>query len=243
MLNIMKKIFTTIILLILYISLNSFTIKEKLLEAKDGQYIVIEQNKMYSVLSIYKISKDYLVIEEASILKNMFNKSLSFKGWFEAKVKNANSHILYKIDLNNNKIIKSYSFTKKSFIALKDDENIIIQLLKLNLKKLSNDERKKIGPLLSNEERDRRKIFNPVKIVNNKKIKNTNFEVYRGVFPNNSTPFANKKIEFYFDKNSSFFFPYFIEIDTGNISMIIKAIDSGDNLKSSISQNDRKINF
>jgi hypothetical protein len=228
----MKKIFKIIILLFCFSFFCSFTLKDKLISAKEGQYIIFDQHKMYSFLSIYKKTESSILIEEASILKNQIKKDL-LKPWFENKAKNASSHIIYEIDLNKNIIINSYSFTKKAYINLKNEDNFLTMFLKLNLKKLSLEERKKIGPKLSDDEKDRRKLFNPQKIKDQKKIKKPNFDVYRSYFPETSAYFSNNKIEFYFDKEG-FFFPYFIEIDTENISIIINAIDSGENIKSSI---------
>jgi hypothetical protein len=228
----MKKIFIISILLFSFSLLCSFTLKGKLINAKVGQYIIFDQHKMYTILSIYKKTNTSLIIEEASILKNQIKKDL-LKTWFETEAKNASSHIIYEIDLNKNKIVNSYSFTKKAYINLKDEDNFLTMFLNLNLKKLTLQDRKKIGPRLSEEEKDKRKVFNPTKIKDQKKIKNAIFDVYRSYFPENSSYFSNNKIEFYFDVED-FFFPYFIEIDTENISIIIKAIDSGDNIKSSI---------
>jgi hypothetical protein len=227
----MKKLIILFFFLCSNIFAQNFSFKEKLLESKKGDFIVFEFNKFYCVLCVFDIQDNELILEEITISKDKFEKTTSFKNWLENGAKKNNSWTIYKINLEINKIIDAFSICKNSWIKLTTNESLITGLLDINLTKLSDAQRKKIGPFIV-DQIDKRPPWNPIKIVDSKKIINSKFDVYRSIWPNDSSEFATKLFDIYF--SNDFSFPYFIEINNGNISYIIKAIDSGKNLKSVI---------
>jgi len=236
----MKKLIYIFILLFSYVFAENITLKEKLTNSKKGDFIVYEHNKIYSLLSIFDMQNETIILEEITIPKNKFNKNLTFTKWAENKAKKHTSWTIYEIDLKKNKIINAFSVSRNCFINLMNNESLITALLDLKLKKLDFEERKKIGPPPQTNEMDRRAIWNPTKIVNSKKIKKPFFHAFRSIWPDDGSEFAYKIFDIYFD--DSFCFPYFIDINNGHISYIIKAIDSGTDLKSNTYFPRKKLN-
>lgn len=228
----MKKYFY--LFLVLFVSsyvviyAGSITLKDKLLKSKKGDYIVFEYNKIYSLVSIFEINDKSIILEETTISKDLFNNKLSFKNWFENGALNNTSWTIYKIDLKSLKITDAYSISRNSWINLIDKDSFLCGLLNLNLNEIKELDRKRIGPPPLDDEMDRRQLFNPIKIVDSKKIKNQKFKVFRSIWPDDKSEFANKMFDIYFDDICCF--PYFIEINNGHLSFIIKAVDSGENL-------------
>ncbi|NGX41115.1 MAG: hypothetical protein KR126chlam4_00951 [Candidatus Anoxychlamydiales bacterium] len=235
----LHKYFILLLFLFLTFSIRVFSednlFKKRLKEAKKGDFVVFEYNKLYSSLSVFEIDTENnrVILEEIIIPKDSFDKKLSFRDWIEKKANESTSWTMYEIDLSENKIIDTYSVSRNCFIDLKNQISITAKLLDLELNKLLDRDRKKIGPPPSVGEVDRRAFWQPMKYIDGKRIKRAKFNVYRSIWPDDSSELSLKRFDIYFDKN--FVFPYFIEVNNGHMSYMIKGVDSGKNLKSSIS--------
>ncbi|NGX28061.1 MAG: hypothetical protein K940chlam1_00234 [Candidatus Anoxychlamydiales bacterium] len=211
---------------------NSF-FKDKLKSSSKNDYIIYEYNQFYSILSVLDKTLDSLVLQEITISKNTFKKNyISFRKWLQNGGKKSLSWSLYEIDLKTNKIKDAYSVSRNCYINLLNNESLITHLLDLDLKKILDKDRKKIGPPPMRAEVDRRALWQPNKIVDSKKIHKPKLDVYRSIWPNDGSEFASKTFDIYF--GNDFAFPYFIEINNGHISFMIKAIDSGKDLNTPI---------
>lgn len=229
----MQKYLLLFLLFFSQVFANSTFFKDRLKSSNKSDFIIYEYNKFYSILSVLDKTETLLVLQEITISKNNFeNKTINFKKWLENGAQKNLSWALYEIDLKTNKIKAAYSVSRNCYIDLLNNESIITHLLDLNLKKLFDNERKKIGPPPMRSEADRRALWQPAKIINSKRIKKTTFDVYRSIWPNDGSEFASKRFDIYFD--NEFAFPYFIEINNGHMSLMIKAIDSGHDLPSPI---------
>ena len=228
----MKRILLFLLILVSFAEAQETTFKDFLKKGNKGDYIAIEYKKMYSVLSIFEIFEDRIILEEISIPKNKFNKKESFKDWVQNGAKKNSSWMLYEINFKNAKINDAFSITRNAWINFSNNENVLTKLIDLPLKKLTSSERKKIGPRPMRGEKDRRSNWNPTKYFDSKKIKKTNFAAYRTIWPNDDSDLASKIFDLYFDITNSFPLPYWIEINNGNISLMIKTIDSGNNINS-----------
>ncbi|NGX43977.1 MAG: hypothetical protein K1060chlam3_00135 [Candidatus Anoxychlamydiales bacterium] len=228
-----------ILLLFLVFSIRAFSednlFKKRLKEAKKGDFVIFEYNKLYSSLSVFEIDTENnrVILEEITIPKESFDKKISFRDWMEKKAKASTSWTMYEIDLDENKIIDTYSVSRNCFIDLKDQISITVKLLDLELKKLLDRDRKKIGPPPSSGEMDRRAFWQPMKYIDGKRLKRAKFDVYRSFWPEDSSELSLKRFDIYFDE--TFVFPYFIEVNNGHMSYMIKGVDSGKDLKSAIS--------
>lgn len=232
----MKKYVIIFLLFFSFGFAQDLSFKDKLYKAKKGDFIVFELNKFYSALCVFDIENTDIILEEITISKDKFDKNnISFRSWIENGAKKNNSWTIYKIDLETNKIKDAFSICKNSWIKLTTNESLITGLLNINLTKITDNQRKKNG---STTQINTKKLWNPIKIVDSKKIINPTFDVYKSIWPDDGSEFSNKVFEIYFSQDFSF--PYFLEIQNGNLSHFIKAIDSGNNLKSTVQYFPRK---
>ena len=84
-----------IILLFLSASLQAVTLKDRVLAAEVGDYVVTEQAKNYSLLLIRQKSEGRLVLEEISTPQ----LQKSWKKWVEEQAPGATAWVVYEIDL------------------------------------------------------------------------------------------------------------------------------------------------
>ena len=224
------KLFKLIFIYILTFNVYSISFKDKLLNAEKGNFIVIEQNKLYSIININYVDKSKIVFEEITVpTKHVKLKNIDWPYLIKSKSLNFTSWSMFEVDLELNQIDKAYSFLKRAWFSFPSD-NFFLNLINLNLKFLSYDERKKIGQPPCSEEPDLRKQWKPVKIVNGSIIKDADFDVFSAVWPKDKSNLSEKTLELYFDKEANFPFPYWTHIYDGNLNFKIKVVDSGNNM-------------
>lgn len=222
-------------IILFFISLSLFAeenIKDRLFKADDGDFIVTELGKMRTILIFRKIEKNKLLLEEITVPSHDSKKITSWKKW----VKNlAPGHIawnMYEIDLENDQMLESFSFSKSAWFTIDDQYSLFTTLLKLPFTLLPYEKRKKIGPPPNFEEMDRRSVWNPPMIVEGEKISYPSFIVYETKWPKDNTELSNKRMELYFDIEGKFPFPFWIQVYGAHGSAYLKVIDTGKNLVS-----------
>jgi hypothetical protein len=228
----MKYIIKTFFLIFIPINLcfASFSLKESLQKGSKGDFIVTFQNNVYSLLLIQEITNKKITLFEISVpKKHVTKKDFSWKNQILKKSINSTSFNSYEIDISSGKLLTCFSFLKNSFFKIEDQNNFLTKFLTLPLTPVSNDKRKKIGPLM-NDEVDTRAFFSPPMIINGKKQKKPQYKVYQTVWPKDGSDLSGKTLDLYFDDKSTFPFPFWVQISTGNIEVMLKAVDSGKNL-------------
>ncbi len=223
-------------LLVLFFLMSSYgfcniTFKDKILKANKGDFIVTEKNNVYTLLSINDINENSITFEEVSILKDKY-KYPSFRKWIEDNAPDHSSWLMYEIDLNTYEIIEVFSFSKRAWLTLSKDDAYLCKLFSLPIKKINKRDRKKIGPRPLPGEMDTRAIWNPPMTIDSKIIEKKTIEVYKAKWPKDSTEFSNNTLELYFNENDNFAFPYWIQASSNHLTIMLKAVDSGKNLKS-----------
>ena len=165
------------------------------------------------------------------------SSSTSWRSWLESGAPGHTSWIMYEIDPETNALIEGYSFTKRGWLYLDDSQHFLSKLLTLPLRKVSNEERKKIGPAPFGNEPDHRSLWNPSLIVEGKKTK-APFEAWKTRWPKDDSLLSSCEIQLYFrEQDDKFGFPYWIEASNGHYTYAIKAVDSGKNLVSPLTSN------
>ncbi|MEX0961375.1 MAG: hypothetical protein WDZ28_00775 [Simkaniaceae bacterium] len=224
----MKRVFFLLLLFTSSLFCNIHSAKEKFYFAKKGQYIVTEQQNIYSFLTILEKKEHQLILEEITLPVSQKKKKESWANWYQKGAHGQTSHILYEIDIDQALLKRAYSLSQKAYLK---PEALLPQLLSLPLKKLKPHERKKIGPTPPCDQIDTRKIWNPPLFRLGKKVQNPCFEAYSARWPRDETPLSQKKINLYFDlKRVDFPFPCWIEISDGSNTFKIRGIDTGDQL-------------
>lgn len=208
-------------------SLFSESLKEKFLTAEQGSYIAFENQNTISCLIFHSIKNDKLYLYEISFPSSHLKEGFDLKKWLLNKAEDSSSFVIYSINMNSNTIEDCFSFTRKSYINISDQGSFLPKLLKLELKPVADDQRKKIA-LKAGEIQEKPKFWNPPKIVEGCKIQERHFDVFKTSWPLDDSELSNKPIVMYFDKeNKTFPFPYWIEIGQGHICHKLRAKDSG----------------
>lgn len=231
----MKIMRTLITLLLVYIfPLSAMTLKEKFSHALPGDFIVTEQSKNYSILFIRAITPKSVILEEITAPENSLDSTKqTWLGWIQERAPGHTSWISYEIDLENDRLMESYSYTENRWLYLQDSDYLMAKLLTLKLNPVRESDRRKIGPPPAAGERDIRAVWNPTLIVEGKKVIKPKSEVFHGIWPDDNTLVAGCGIEFYFDAGRpNFPFPFWIEIQSRHYALKIRSIDTGTGLTS-----------
>lgn len=217
-------------------SIQSTTLKNRFEKGSPGDFIVTAQDGIYTVLILRHREKNQLILEEISIPQTQWKiQKNHWQNWLDEKAPGHTSWSLFEIDLEQGKLIESYSINKQSWLYIDSSEFLLSKLLELPLHKVGKEARKKIGPPPGPGEQDFRSIWNPPLICSGKALKKPSFEVYQGQWPRDRSLIEDCLIDFYFSSLDPLFpFPHWLEIQSAHYTLTIRAIDSGKGLISPI---------
>ena len=223
------KSFIFLSILFIPIALSALTLKDKLIEAKVGTYIVTKQNKTYTLLRIYSLNAYALSLEEINIPSCFINASKhNWKQWIEDKAPGHSSWIVYSLDLSTNTITTCYSYDRKIFIAPDNLNAFLPTLLNLDLHLVSEKEQLQTAPSSKPGQVMANHIWRPPQYIEGKKIESPLYSVYKASWPKDRSELSGQTLIFYFDqKCPSFPFPYWIQAKQIGIKYTVKAVDSG----------------
>lgn len=231
----MKKLFhIAIILGILTQPLLAVPVlQERLKDAKVGDYIVAESNKMISLLAIRSLNPHSLVLEEIDAPVSALDpKPSSWGEWIHQRAPGHSSWSMVEIDLDHHQLIECYSFTRCAWIQLSEHESLISTILGLPLEIVPTSDQRRIGPEPMNGEPDVRQIWQPPLFEEGKRLENIEFNVYRAEWPQDGSELAGNRVFLYFDKLNRMPFPAWIQMQTAHVAASLRIIDSGKNLPS-----------
>ncbi len=238
MMQSMKKWLATLSFLCLPLLANALTFKDKLLGAKVGDFVVTEQNKIYSVLLVKAIFETSIELEEISVPMHSFDsKKMGWRAWLDQNAPGSSSWMVYHLDFVEEKLQESYSLTQNKWLYTDETDYLLAKLLTLSLTPVPEKERRRIGPSPEEGVEDRRALWNPPLVRESAKVKKPCYEVYRGKWPKDSSELSECTILLYFDKeNPSFPFPYWLELSNGYISIKLRTVDSGTKLQTPLTR-------
>jgi len=208
---------------------NQYPLRERLEKAKSGDFIVFEANKTITLLAIRSISEQSMVLEEISA-PAMKKKPNSWAEWIQAKAPGHTSWSMIEIDLQNRQVLECYSFSRGAWLSQSPQDSFLAGLLHLPVTPIEQQNLRRIGSPPQDGEKDRRQIWNPPLIVNGEKVENISFTAYEAVWPQDNSELAGKTVSLYFDSEAKSPLPCWIQVDTGNITASLRAIDSGHKL-------------
>jgi hypothetical protein len=209
-------------------------LKDKFLLSEKGDYIVTDQNDLYTLLHVREITPHQLVLEEISIPKKQFSSlHLTWREWVNNKSPNNTSWNIFEIDIKNNKVLEIYSFSENGFLHV-DSDNFLLKLLNMPITLLEQKDRRKVGPRPYVDEIDRRTPWSPSITINGTYYEKTNCDVYQIAWPKDGSHLSNKVLDLYFDNTHGIALPFYIQINNSYLSIIYKTVDCGKNLISPI---------
>ena len=212
------------------------TLHNRLQNLDGGEFIVTESNKILTLLTYHPLpKKDRIMVEEISTPKNAISFPIVWQSWIDKYAPGHHSWTLYEIDTRSGELISCFSPSKNEWLPIAGESRILPQLLGLPLKEVSDCKRKRIGPPppAHIETEDYRPLWAPLLIYNGQIVKDADFDVYETSWPKDNTPLSLAHITLYFHRqNSSFPFPYWVQIDNGLARAKIRILDSGTGLQS-----------
>ncbi len=206
-----------------------FALKEKYQKGHPGDFIVTEQDHTYSLLFIRENTADRLLLEEIAVPESQIDlNAIDWSQWVKAKAPGHTSWTLYEIDTLSGNLIEAFSYSKRGWLFLDQTQQFLSKLLCLPLSKLGNADRRKIGPQPTAHKEDLRAVWNPPLTFEGKKQPKPQFEVWKGIWPEDGTQMGKCIVELYFSKtNPAFPFPYWIEIKSPHYTFKMRSVDSG----------------
>lgn len=225
-----------LLLLPLTLFAKPLTLKEKLAGAQEGSYLVLEQNKTYTLLFIRQIDSQRLVLEEVSIPGSLLPQPWSgWKCWFESGATNNTSWTMAVVHLESALFEEVYSFTKGGWLDITCLDTFLTTLLNLPFELVPESERRRVGLPPGYNKPDHRPLWQPRLIFNGCLIPNSYFSCWSTVWPNDASELARKKIFVYLPERGEnpgtphypTYFPYLVEIEGKIGSAKVRVVDSG----------------
>lgn len=211
-------------------------LRDNLEKAVAGDYLVASICKNLTLFHVIEKNAEDLKIEEISLPEN--SRPPDWQMWLDQKAPSHNQWVIYTIDLKNGKIRNYYSVSKQQPLDVSEADNFLSKLLNLKLKKMANEERRKVGPPPTSGP-DLRPLWQPPFFLNGKAVKKIEFDAWKTRWPKDQTDLAGKLIEIYLPKESTLYpayFPYWLKI-YGNVGAArVRIVDSGTGLKFPLKQ-------
>lgn len=190
--------------------------------AKEGDFVVYENNKNSSMLIINQIDDKKIIIEEVSFPSYLKNKIVDPQKWLEQKAPGNTSWRIYELDRKTQNLTQAYSYTENSHLLLNEQNFFLSKFFSLNLLPVTESYRRKIGsPTIKP---DTRPYWNPPIYIDGIKHQKPSVAFYAN-WPNDGSKLENERINLYFIENS--FFPSWIEIEASKIVSPFKVSNSG----------------
>lgn len=227
----MKKLLLLLFLGIQALLSASF-FQERFSSAHAGDFIATEQEGTLSLLFIRSLSPPTLILEEIALPVGQLDlKKMHWQSWLDKRAPGHTSWTLYEIDLPSLKLTESFSVSKNGWLPLDAEGQLLARLLTLPLSPLPNEERRRLGPRLPDEEADHRALWTPPLIIEGKGSPKPDFDVLKALWPEDSTPLSQCTIELYFAKALPCFpFPFWIEVKSPHYALKVRTVDSGKDL-------------
>jgi hypothetical protein len=206
-------------------------IQERLKASKNGDYIVLEANKMISILAIRSLSAHSLILEEITVpAQVLYPRPASWSDWVSHRAPGHSSWSMIEIDLETHQPLECYSFSRSTWVQLGAQDSLIATLLDLPLLPTPKDKQRRIGPAPLGGETDFRKLWKPPLIVHGERKQDVEFDVYETTWPSDGSELSGHTVSLYFDHSGVSPFPVWIQIDTSHATASLRIIDSGKNL-------------
>lgn len=203
------------------------TYRNHLAKGQPGDFGVFSYLKNYVIIFLKENSSKICSFDEIVIPKSKVPPSICWKKWVSDKAPGHTSWTSYKVNLENHQVAPCYSHTEGAWINLDIPSHLIQTCLDLPLMPADNGG-KLIGPTPRDGEVDTRRRWTPPLTIEGKKEDSPQFSVCNAVWLKDQTLLSQAEISLYFNqKEPTFPFPYWLEINSAHFTFRAHAIDSG----------------
>lgn len=211
-------------------------LRDNLMKARPGDYIVTAQGNNYTLLLIREKGADTLVIEEITVPNERFPRAVpTWRQWVEEGAPGNTAWVIYEIAPASGQMYEFFSYTKNGWCDVPSAENFLGTLLNLRLARLDSSARRRVGPMPREGNGDKRPFWNPKLVVEGRTIPGVAFHAWKTRWPKDGSELSGKTIEVYLpqegDKYPSYF-PYWLQIGGAIGKAKVRIIDSGFGLQS-----------
>lgn len=219
---------------------NPGLLKAALLKAKPGDYVVLNHQKMFSLLHIFDRPSDSLILEEISApMQARLPIQSNWQDWLDQGAPGHHAWVMYELDLETLHIQDIYSCSQKSWKKVFPGEQIFPTLLELTFEPVADSKRKRQGPPLPSGMIDDRPFWNPPIFFEGAKVKQAICQPYFSYWPNDGTELSGKRIEVYLAQEPSnvpHYFPVWMSVVDKLAQTKLRLLDSGEHLVSPYKQ-------
>lgn len=213
-------------------SAEELLLKSNLSKAKDGDYLVTVQNKNYTLLVIHRKDENSLSINEITIPTSKIPSSnnFSWRAWAESGAPQNTCWVVYTIHLPTGRMEHIFSYTRNEWVSIPQSQNFLTTLLNLQLHKISDKDRKRIGPPPATCHVDKRPVWQPKLTVEGNWLQGIAFEGYKARWPKDGSDLSEKEIEMYLPQDSDkypSYFPYWLQVSGLVGKARVRIVDSG----------------
>lgn len=212
-------------------------LRDNLMKAKPGDYIVTAQGQNYTLLLIRDKAKTTLTLEEVTVPGQRFPREqiASWRSWVEQGAPGNTSWVAYQIEPLTGRMVEFYSYTRCCWCDIREAENFLGTLLNLRLQRMKDSLRRRVGPMPREHESDQRPFWNPKVVVEGQEVPNVAFNAWRTRWVQDGSELSGKMIDIYLpqegDKYLSYF-PYWLQVGGVVGKAKVRIIDSGFGLRS-----------
>lgn len=206
-------------------------LKNQLIDAHSGDFVVTAQGKMRTLFLIRSIDNQLLHIEEVSLPEG---KAPEWKKWIKNGALNHTSWVSYTIDLTHGKVSDRYSFPHGCFREKAPDSQLFATLLHLPFKKVSDRRRKKIGARTMHNRDNPTLFWQPRLFSNGEKVSGALFDAWEAYWPQDQSDLAGKKVTIYLPQKKGeypSYLPYWLEVAVIS-KPHLRIVDSGKGIES-----------
>ncbi len=222
-----------LLLLLLPLQLFAFELKQDILKAKTGDFIVYSYKESLVLLRIRESSPHMVTLEEVSSPRSG-KGDMSWQEWMTKDAPGHTSWTITKIAIATGKVISIFSVVSREFLTTNPAFLFLPTLLQLPLKPIEAHDRKYVGPEPMAGEVDHRRLWKPRIIFEGKEL-SPQIAAYRIQWPDDASDLSGKPIDLYFAQDGAItYLPYWIEVAAGLGKAKISALDSGTGLTSPV---------
>ena len=205
-------------------------LRQQLLEAQPGDFIITAQGKTRVLLNIYAQDEGTLILEEI-IFPSTSSPTIPWCQWVAEGAPGHTSWALYALNTRDGTMDAGYSFTQQGWVEIQNADLFLSNLLNLNFSLIPDNERKRVGGHGGNAAtRQLRSLWQPKMILDGQYIEGVLFNGWRARWPHDNSQLSGKVIEIYLPQDGKRYlthFPYWLEVSGMVGKARVRIIDSG----------------
>lgn len=202
-------------------------LKERLLSAEPGDFMVISYNRVQTFWYINAVSPSKARVSEIT-----FPENIRPSDWYLWLEKGAPGHLTwidYVIDINKGEVESLFSRDRGTYLQQDSSYNLLGTLFKLQFFPIPIKEQKKVGPKPALPLKDTRPCWQPPVLFKGKKIE-IPLEAWKTVWPVDGSELAGKELIIYLPQEKTTipnYFPYWLQVSNNVAKLQFRVIDSG----------------